>query len=104
MTMRKKTGKLSAETLSRLLARYAAGRDPAVLVGPKVGLDAAAVAVEKGALVLASDPVTYAADQIGRYAVHVNANDVFVSGAEPRWFLADLLLPPGKAAMAERIL
>ena len=104
MTMRKTTGKLSAERLSRLLNRYASKDDPAVLVGPKVGLDAAAIAVEKGTLVLASDPVTYAVDQIGKYAVHVNANDIFVSGAEPRWFLADLLLPPGKAAMAEPIL
>lgn len=106
MTARKQTGKLAGETLSRLLRQCAADADadPTVLVGPKVGLDAAAIAVEAGTLVLASDPVTYAVDQIGRYAVHVNANDIFVSGAEPRWMLADLLLPPGKANLAERIL
>ena len=103
MTDSQATGKLPAGTLARLLGRYARGSDPAVLVGPGIGLDAAAVAVKDSTLVLASDPVTYATDQIGHYAVHVNANDIFVSGAEPRWFLADILLPPGKGRMAESI-
>ena len=35
------------------------------------------------ALVLASDPVTLAADSLSRYAVLVNANDVATSGAAP---------------------
>ena len=46
-------------------------------------------------LVAASDPVTFASDRIGWYAVHVNANDVAVLGATPRWFLAVVLLPEG---------
>ena len=103
MTGRKKTGKLAARTLARLLDRYTNDQDPAVLVGPGVGVDAAAVTVPAGALVLASDPVTYATERLGHYAVHVNANDVFASGAEPRWFLADILLPPGRGRLAERI-
>jgi hydrogenase maturation factor len=40
------------------------------------------------------DPITFATDLIGWYAVHVNANDVAVMGGTPRWFLASLLLPP----------
>ena len=103
MSPRKKTGKLPAAALGRLLAKYAGGSDPAVIAGPKVGLDAAAVKMDKGVLVLASDPITFAAEQIGWYAVHVNANDIFVSGATPRWFLADVLLPPGQAGAAEKI-
>jgi len=99
----KRTGKLAAGTLERLLERYAAVQDPAVLVGPGVGLDAAAVAAPEGVLVMASDPVTYATGRLGHYAVHVNANDIFASGAEPRWFLADLLLPPGRSRLAEKI-
>jgi len=90
--------------LGRLLDSHAATRDTSVVVGPKVGLDAAAVAVDAGVLVVASDPVTYAADRIGWYAVHVNANDIFVCGAEPKWLLADILLPPGQARAAENIL
>ena len=103
MSGRKKTGKLPAAVLGRLLAKYAGGSDPALIAGPKVGLDAAAVKVDKGILVMASDPITFAAEQIGWYAVHVNANDLYVSGATPRWFLADVLLPPGQAKAAEKI-
>jgi len=103
MARRERTGKLGAARLARLLKRYGAPADEAVVVGPGVGLDAAAVAVEKGKLVLASDPVTYASEEIGTYAVHVNANDIFVSGAEPCWFLADILLPPDRGGQAERV-
>src|SRR5690349_24507880 len=44
-------------------------------------------------LVVATDPVTFATDHIGRYAVHVNANDVAVLGARPLWFFLVMLLP-----------
>ena len=30
-----------------------------------------------------TDPITFATDEIGRYAVHVNANDVATMGAVP---------------------
>ena len=98
-----RTGKLDSAKLAKLLDRYARCKDRSVVLGPGVGLDAAAIKVSAGTLVLASDPVTYASDQLGHYAVCVNANDIYVSGARPRWFLADLLLPPGGAGLAERI-
>ncbi|MEM7034601.1 MAG: AIR synthase related protein, partial [Chloroflexota bacterium] len=40
--------------------------------------------------------ITFAADQIGWYAVNVNANDIACMGATPKWFLATILLPEGK--------
>jgi hydrogenase expression/formation protein HypE len=43
--------------------------------------------------VVTTDPITFATDRIGWYAVHVNANDVAVMGGRPRWFFATLLLP-----------
>lgn len=98
------TGKLDASSLANLLKRYARSSDRSVVIGPGVGLDAAAVKVPAGTLVLASDPVTYATEQLGHYVVCVNANDIYVSGARPRWFLADILLPPGKARLATGIL
>jgi hydrogenase maturation factor len=102
-------GKLPAEILALLLARAAAtGSAPDLLLGPRPGEDAAAVRVGDRALVLASDPITFATADIGWYAVHVNANDVATRGAAPRWFLATLLLPEGAApdlplAMTEQI-
>jgi thiamin-phosphate kinase len=88
-------GKLPAEVLSRLLDKYTPS-DPRVLLGPGVGLDCAVIEFGQRALVLKSDPITFTADNIGWYAVHVNANDVAMTGAQPKWFLATLLLPEGQ--------
>ena len=85
-------GKLPAEMLERLLARHTRA-DASVLVGPGIGEDAAIIDMGERCLVAKTDPVTFASDQIGWYAVHVNANDVACCGATPRWFLATLLLP-----------
>ena len=97
-------GKLPQDLLRRLLARVE-HTDRRVLVGPGIGRDAAAVAFGGRALVAASDPVTFAAEQVGWYAVHVNANDVACLGARPRWFLATVLLPdPSDASLAAAVL
>ena len=85
-------GKLPADLLRDLLERYATS-DPRVVVGPRVGEDVAIIDMGERYLVAKTDPVTFATDEIGWYAVHVNANDVACSGATPRWFLATVLLP-----------
>ena len=89
-----RAGKLPPELLERLLSRIEV-RDPRVLLGPKVGEDAALIDFGDTVLVVKSDPVTFATDLIGWYAVQVNANDVACMGARPRWFVASLLLPEG---------
>lgn len=76
-----------------------------MLLGPGIGRDAAAIDMGDGLVLVAkADPVTFATDQIGRYVVHVNANDVACLGARPLWFLATVLLPEGAAPeLAEQI-
>lgn len=70
--------------------------DADLLIRPGVGEDIAAVDVEKEErLALKSDPITFASDAIGHYAVLINANDIATSGAMPRWFLTTLLFPCG---------
>ena len=94
-TMPLPTGKLPAELLERLL-RGATRPDPRVLVGPAIGEDAAVISLSpERALIAKADPVTFATDLIGWYAVHVNANDVACMGARPAWFMATVLLPEG---------
>ena len=85
-------GKFPLSLLERLLAKVPID-DPRVLVGPRVGGDAAVIDMGEKLLVAKSDPVTFATDQIGWYAVQVNANDVACTGATPKWFLATLLVP-----------
>lgn len=87
-------GKLPSELLGRLVAAHSE-TDPAILVGPGVGQDAAAIAVETGVLVVKSDPITFATRSAAAYLVDVNANDVACLGARPRWLLVTALLPPG---------
>lgn len=97
-------GKLPSDLLAKLLS-HAPILDGRILLGPGVGLDCAVVELGERLLVFKSDPITFAADQIGWYAVQVNANDIATTGAAPRWFLASLLLPEGNAtpALAETI-
>ena len=88
-------GKLRATMLQALLDKRPV-RDPRVVVGPKVGEDAAVLDLGDRYLIATSDPITFATDEIARYALQVNANDVAVRGARPRWFLATVLLPEGR--------
>ena len=88
-------GKLAPGFLARLLPT---GLPPEVRLGPRVGEDACAIAVGAGTLVAATDPITLTGGGVGAHAVVVNANDVAVTGARPRWFLACVLLPEGSTA------
>jgi len=87
-------GKLRADTLQAFFSKLAP-RDERVVVGPRIGEDAAVIDMGDRYLVATTDPITFATDEIGWYALQVNANDVAVRGARPRWFLATLLLPEG---------
>ena len=106
-----RSGKLDPALLEALLASAASppadgnAAAGALALGPGAGRDAAAIRLPDRYLVLAADPITFAgpagasdAARVGQAAVHVNANDVVCLGAEPRWFLATVLLPPDGAA------
>jgi hydrogenase expression/formation protein HypE len=88
-------GKLPNDLLREYLNQFVFD-DPSILINPGVGEDTAAVNVEpEEVLVLKSDPITFATDSIGQYAVLINANDIATSGAKPRWLLTTLLFPCG---------
>jgi hydrogenase expression/formation protein HypE len=86
-------GKLPSNLLAILLEEV--DLPPEVRVGPAIGEDAAAIELPSGLLVVATDPITFTSADVGRLTVIVNANDLAVTGARPRWFLATVLLPPG---------
>ncbi len=87
-------GKVPMGVLSRLLGKVQI-KDKRVILGPSIGEDAALIDFGDRLLVAKTDPITFATDLIGWYAVQVNANDIAVMGARPRWFMATLLLPEG---------
>ena len=94
-------GKLPHRLLAELLGELDI-TDPRVVLGPKIGEDAALIDVGDRYLVAKTDPVTFAADNLGEYLVQVNANDIAVMGATPRWLMVTLLLPEGSRAEAAR--
>ena len=90
------TGKLPPDTLAELLQKIDC-QDTRVTIGPRVGEDAAVLDMGDRYLVATTDPITFTETRLGWYGVNINANDVAVKGAEPRWFMATLLLPEGKS-------
>jgi hydrogenase maturation factor len=90
-------GKLNFDILEGLLEKYPGVLDERLVVGPKVGEDAAVIDFPDRYLVAKTDPITFATDEIGWYAVHINANDVAIRGARPKWFQPAILLPENHA-------
>ena len=86
------TGKLNVQILRKLLQRYSK-TDEKVLLGPRIGEDAAAIDMGERVLIVTTDPITFATNEIGYYSVMVNANDIATTGAEPRWYTVTILLP-----------
>lgn len=88
-------GKLDYRLLEKIL-KLNPINDPRIIVGPRVGEDAAVIDFGKKYLVAKTDPITFTTHRIGWYAVNVNANDIATMGAIPKWFMATVLLPEGK--------
>jgi hydrogenase expression/formation protein HypE len=86
------TGKLPLEFLQSLLQSYVRS-DERLVAGPRIGEDVAVIDMGDRYMVVKTDPITFATDQIGWYVVNVNANDIATSGARPLWMLNTLLLP-----------
>ena len=94
MNTRHPPGKLPHGELSRLISKFTRTHRR-LLVPPQVGEDAAVIDMGDRLLVAKTDPITFATDQIGWYAVHVNANDIAACGGIPKWLLATVLVPEG---------
>jgi hydrogenase maturation factor len=93
-------GKLPPALLAGLLKDLPTSDD--VLIGARYGEDAAVVAArDDQCWVITTDPITFASDQLGWYAVQVNANDVAAMGARPEFFTATLLFPEGSSTAAQ---
>ena len=86
-------GKLKHDYLAQLLSNIEV-KDSRVIMGSKIGEDAAVIDIPgENFLVAKTDPITFATDEIGYYAVIVNVNDLVCTGAKPKWFQSTILLP-----------
>ncbi len=87
-----RVGKLNTNLLDELISSLKK-KDPRVIVGPKVGEDAAVIDIGDKYLISTTDPITFTSYRIGWYMVNVNANDIATMGGTPKWLLASIFLP-----------
>lgn len=89
-----KIGKLPEQVLVRSVLRQVRHRRDEVLMGPAVGQDCAVLTLaEDEAFVMSADPITGTVKDIGSHSIHITANDLAASGAEPVAVMLTVMLP-----------
>ena len=89
-----KIGKLLEPVLIRSVLKQVKHIREEVLVGPAVGQDCAVVQVEPDeVLVMSTDPITGTVKDLGSHSIHITANDLAASGAEPIGVMLTVMLP-----------
>ncbi len=88
-------GKIDPDSLRRYVLDRLPPPSERVIVGPAVGEDVAVInmgGLQEAYMIVSSDPISGAETEIGRYAVHVNANDVATAGARPSLFACNVMM------------
>lgn len=93
------TGKLRPDILKKVIEK-APVFDSNLILGPGIGLDCGIVDTGSHYLVMKTDPITFATEDIGWYAVQIAANDIATTGAVPKWMMVTALFPEGKTTEA----
>jgi len=89
-----KVGKVSEAVLKRSVLKQVKNKRKEVLLGAGVGEDCAIVKLEPGeVLAFSTDPITGTVKDIGNLAIHITANDLATTGAEPIGVMLTILLP-----------
>lgn len=89
-----KIGKVPEAVLKRSVMKQITCKRQEVLVGAGIGEDCGVLKLAGDEVfVVSTDPITGTAQDIGHLAVHITANDLASSGAEPVGILLTVLLP-----------
>ena len=91
------TGKIPVDILRNVIFKHLGAKRKEVILGPRIGVDAAVVRVGSKALIVSTDPITGALGRIGWLAVNVNANDIATFGVRPTLFSSCMMLPSGSS-------
>lgn len=90
-----KTGKLDSKLLEKIVFKNIKYKRPEVITRPGIGEDCAVVDFGAYECVMSTDPITAAASEIGRLAVHISCNDIASNGIEPLGIMLTVMLPEG---------
>ncbi len=100
-----KIGKLPEQVLLRSVLKEVGHRREEVLMGPGVGQDCAVVALDSDEMfVMSADPITGTVKDIGSHSIHITANDLAASGAEPVGVMLTILIPEETAESELRVM
>jgi thiamin-phosphate kinase len=91
--MKLNSGKLPPNILKEVVYKYLGVHNSRVLLGPSIGEDAAIIDIGEKVLVVHTDPITGAIENIGLLAVYISTNDIATRGALPLWLSLAILLP-----------
>jgi hydrogenase expression/formation protein HypE len=92
-------GKVDRASFDRIIFPQLGKKDPSVIVGPQHGVDAAAIELPDGSVMVTKMDPTFGLPVLmphfGWAIVHICASDVACMGVKPRYLSISLLLPPG---------
>lgn len=94
-------GKVDRASFDRIIYPRLGKKDASVLIGPQHGVDAAAIELPDGNVMVVKEDPTFGLPVLmphfGWAIVHICASDVACLGVKPRYMMISLLLPPGTA-------
>lgn len=100
-----KIGKLPEQVLLRSVLKEVGHRREEVLMGPGVGQDCAVIALDSDEVfVMSADPITGTVKDMGSHSIHITANDLAASGAEPVGVMLTILIPEETAESELRVM
>ncbi len=92
-------GKVDRNSFDRIIFPRLGKKDSSVLIGPQHGVDAAAIDIGNGNVMVVKEDPTFGLPVLmphfGWAIVHICASDVACLGVKPRYMSICLLLPPG---------
>ncbi len=92
-------GKVDRASFDRIIFPQLGKKDPSVIIGPQHGVDAAAIELPDGSVMVTKMDPTFGLPVLmphfGWAIVHICASDVACLGVKPRYLSISLLLPPG---------
>jgi hydrogenase maturation factor len=93
------TGKVDRDSFDRIIFPRLGKKDSSVIVGPQHGVDAAAIELPDGNVMVIKEDPTFGLPVLmphfGWAIVHICASDVACMGVKPRYLCISLLLPTG---------
>ncbi len=92
-------GKIDRASFDKTIFPRLGRRDSSVLIGPQHGVDAAAIELPDGKVMVVAEDPTFGMPVLMPYfgwaIVHICASDVAVLGVKPRYMTICLMFPPG---------